>query len=149
MPNQLHFTVELLESSSHRLFLSNIVANGRPIIESLYECLTEFLTTNSDQDHENLVLIFKARETAQTVLKTEAVQAPCLYIRLSRNIAGLLFVKRASDVVLLIFDKLGSFCGTRGRLILGGGPLVAPRYIKPSIISKIERTMSLALIMKI
>ncbi len=30
-----------------------------------------------------------------------------------------------------------------------GGPLVPPRYIKPGKISKIERTTSLALIMKI
>ncbi len=32
VPNQLHFTVVLLMSSSHPLFLSNIVANGQTTI---------------------------------------------------------------------------------------------------------------------
>ena len=55
-----------------------------------------------------------------------AALAPYLCIQLSKNFAGLLFVTRASDVVLPIFDELGRFCGTRGYPILGGGPLVPP-----------------------
>ena len=65
------------------------------------------------------------------VLKTEAALAPWLHIRLSWKSTGLLFVIKASDVVLPIFDMWSTFCATRGDWILGGGggPLVPPRYI--------------------
>ncbi len=48
------------------------------------------------------------------VLKTEAALAPWLYIRLSQKITGVIFVIRASDVVLPIFDMLFRFCAIRG-----------------------------------
>ncbi len=64
------------------------------------------------------------------VLKTEAALAPWLHIRLSRKSERLLFVIRASDVVLPIFDILSTFCATRGHWVLGGGSPCTPQIYK-------------------
>ncbi len=87
-----------------------------------------------------------AREMHFVVSKLCCFNLIQLFIQLTPKLAGYIFVIRASDAVLRIFDILGGHLGSkRGPPPQNQGPLVGENLL---IISEIGRTASLALIAK-